>query len=32
MRKPDPHTLDEILWKIGILAFLAVFILIEVTK
>jgi hypothetical protein len=32
MRKPDPHTLDEILWKIGILAFLAVFILIELNK
>jgi hypothetical protein len=32
MRKPDPELLDEILWKIGVLAFLAVFILIELTK
>jgi hypothetical protein len=32
MRKPSPELLDEILWKIGVLAFLAVFILIELTK
>ena len=32
MRKPDPRTLDEILWNIGVLAFLGVVILIELTK
>lgn len=32
MRKPDPELLDEILWKVGVLAFLAVVILIEATK
>lgn len=32
MRKPNPELLDEILFKVGILAFLAVVILIEVTK
>lgn len=32
MRKPDPRTLDEILWNIGVLAFLGVIILIELTK
>ena len=32
MRKPSPELLDEILWKLGVLAFLAVFILIELTK
>lgn len=32
MRKPSPELLDEILWKVVVLSFLAVFILIEVTK
>lgn len=32
MRKPNPELLDEILFKVGVLAFLAVVILIEVTK
>lgn len=32
MRKPDPRTLDEILWKVGILAVFAVIILIELNK
>jgi hypothetical protein len=32
MRKPDPELLDEILWKIGVLAVLVVIILIELTK
>jgi hypothetical protein len=32
MRKPDPELLDDILFKIGVIAFLAVAILIELTK
>jgi hypothetical protein len=32
MQKPDPNLLDAILCKLAILAFLAVWILIEVTK
>jgi hypothetical protein len=32
MQKPDPDLLDEILGNVVILAFLAVWILIEVTK
>ena len=32
MPKPNPELLDEILWKVGILAVLAVVLLIELTK
>jgi hypothetical protein len=32
MQKPDPDLLDEILGNVAILTFLAVWILIEVTK
>lgn len=32
MRKPNPELLDEILFKVGVLAFLGVVILIELTK
>jgi hypothetical protein len=32
MRKPNPEMIDEILWKVGILAVLGVICLIELTK